>query len=197
MGLRMVWLCCRGQSADEIHEALGLRLVAALDELTLEEPFSGVTLADGWHAVIAWDGFDWLSEDTLRALSADCEVVAAFALDTTNDSGSELWRNGVKQWRVRHSGESAPPLDEREGAVPERYAQLRVELARNAASDPDVDWIREAPLRLAEELTGFNPENLPPSGGQAALYELEPIANSAQATSASGAAADRPWWKLW
>ena len=96
----------------------------------------------------------------LEKLSADCEVVAATVEEHVMVSSAECWRSGRRLWSVAHDSQSSADHLVESGSPPASFQAIKDRLfaaqSKEKADDPmRVDHLFDAPLELAESLTGF------------------------------------------
>src|SRR5687768_12041218 len=107
MGYSQSSLAIIRKSPDAILTTLGLRRTGEREEFP-ESPFVAASLPSGWLLVVV-DGAEHaiISDETLRQLSADCEVVTCTVEEHVMVSEAAGWRDGQRVWRVTHDAQSS------------------------------------------------------------------------------------------
>jgi hypothetical protein len=156
MGLHMNWLAVEAGDRAAVLARLGLAEAGWGSEEFLAE-YACATLPGGWLVLVSRD---WkLDLDAiLPEVSADGLALGCEASERVMFSSARAWRDGAELWAVRHDSEKGVENLQVEGAPPAGFADIRARLvARQEDEDGDVDFIYEAPLRLAESLCGYFP----------------------------------------
>lgn len=175
MGFSISWLAVRGKPAAEIPALLSLTPTGRHEEIP-ESPYSAAALPGGW-SLLVFDRCEhaFLGKDSLRRLSAGCEVVAASAEEHVMASLAEGWKDGQRLWRLAHESEQGLRHLEESGALPKLFGDIREKAFRQQESDGadgGVDYIFDVPLLVAQSLTGFKHDE----GTDLRFEILEPIA---------------------
>jgi hypothetical protein len=169
MGLSISWIAVKGK--ENLFGELGLAPTDERDELPAESPIAGVSLDDGWYAVI-FDRYDHglIDDGVLKRLSEECEVVAAGAEEHVMSSFATGWHNGEQIWWIAHDAQEGLYDLEAKGSLPDGFDQLRRErLEEQEAAGGGVDYIFEIPLEAAKLVTGFSYAETEPDDGFAVL----------------------------
>ena len=105
-------------------------------------------------------------------------------------SSSELWLNGVRQWRVEHDAQKSIEHLATDGSMPEDFPAASRQFAEQQAAEDrnkaEVDWYFEIPLVLARNRVGFKHD-------EGAARETD---GKFQVLS-DPMSAKKPWWQFW
>lgn len=190
MGASMAWVAVQSKDDAAVLRALNATPTADHDEL-FESELAGVRLRDGWYLIVA-QGCDsaLVSDESLSTLSRIGPLVACSLEEHVMFSSARSWRDGRQIWSVSHDAEQDVLNLETDGDLPEIFSTLRASAVQaqeqEGGSASEVDHIFEAPLSLAQHLTGFKHDESPDCFGDAKPVRLERMADRA-----------RPWWKFW
>jgi hypothetical protein len=155
---------------------LGLSPTGQRDEFPAESPIGGASLPGGWYAVV-FDRYDHalLADEVLKALSENCELVAAGAEEHVMSSFAEGWRNGERIWSVVHDADEGLGHLEADGSLPDGFEAIRSERLEEqkaaGGDEADVDYVFDVPLDVATRITGFSHVETEPDEGFAVLVE--------------------------
>jgi hypothetical protein len=159
MGYAISWMAFKNKTAAEVQECLSLIPTGKIEDMP-EGMFSATKLGP-WHLVfIDRHAHEFVSESMLRKLSADCEVVAATVEEHVMFSSAEYWTGGKRVWSVVHDAQVSTEHLIETGSPPASFLPIKERLfaaQKNERDDDEmkVDHIFDAPLELAESLTGF------------------------------------------
>jgi hypothetical protein len=156
MGDSTSWIAVRGKAPQQVRTELGAKLLPEGESST--GSLLAVQLENDWYLIQSVITF--AQNDRLLSLSIGCEVVAC-AWDThVMFSGASRWQNGIPCWAVTHNEERDLFDLATIGNLPEEFVQIRERLVlkQQAANEAgkNVDFIFDAPILLAESLTGFH-----------------------------------------
>jgi hypothetical protein len=181
MGASLSWLAIKGRPACEILTALELaRTDETITELNRGGPWCA-RLPPDWYLIVL-KGCDHvlLKPQSLAAISAGAELVAASVEEHVMVCASESWRDGRQLWKVTHDAQQADDHLEVAGAPPEQFGALRAAQEKLAGEDGDeVDHHFEIPLLLARSVTGFK-------------HDEHEVAAATVLVSTR-----KPFWKFW
>jgi hypothetical protein len=190
VGFAMSWLAIRAPKA-EAFEPLGLRPTGEQREL-LGAPIAGTELPSGWTLVVA-NGCDHALISDARLVDA-CEhtdLVACSIEEHVMYSAASFWSRGKRVWSVVHDAQRAIDHLETFGELPPSFAEIRAALlaqqSEAGGADSDTDFIFDAPLVLAQRLTGFKHDD---AGGPESFDTLQDLRSEERRLR-------RPWWKFW
>jgi hypothetical protein len=156
MGACLSWFTTRGKTPDAVLREFGLKNVG--NKGYRDTPFSGGALPSGWFLVT--HGRHAFTNDEVRRLSRDCEVVAGFVETHVMVSQVEGWKNGEQIWAVTYNAEENGQL-EVDGQPPAGFAAIRDRLVNLQESDREADYIFDIPIALAKEITGYHYDESP------------------------------------
>lgn len=162
MGNSLAWVAVHREDSQLLYDALGVRTSGEQAEYA-EGPLTTTHTASGWTVVVAnlaAGGDDRLvDEDFVAGLSRLGPAVWCFLDEHTMRSEAVGCDRGNKRWSVRHNPEQGRRHLAAVGAVPAELEQLESKLRalQNAegGESVDVDHLFDAPIHLAEVLTGF------------------------------------------
>lgn len=159
MGYAISWIAFKDKSAAQVQERLSLAPTGRLKEMP-EGMFSAASFGSWYLVFIGRHAHEFVRESMLEKLSADCEVVAAIVEEHVMFSSAECWISGKRVWSATHDAQSGTDHLAETGSLPASFqaikARLFAEQSKEKADDPmRVDHIFDAPLELAESLTGF------------------------------------------
>ena len=159
MGYSQSSLAVIRKSPDAVLTTLCLRGTGQREEFP-ESPFVAASLPSGWFLVVA-DGAEHaiIGDDTLRQLSADCEVVTCTVEEHVMVSEATGWRDGQRVWRVAHDAQSSIEHLQTEGELPSAFAAIRDRLSAEqrtaGGKDSDTDYFFDIPVELAMSFSGY------------------------------------------
>lgn len=159
MGYAISWIAFRDKTAAEVQECLSLVPTGKFEDMP-EGMFSATQLGPWYLVWIAWHAHEFVGESSLRKLSSSSEVVAATVEEHVMFSSAEYWSGGKRVWSVVHDAEVETEHLIESGSLPASFLPIRERLfaAQKKERNEDemgVDHIFDAPLELAESLTGF------------------------------------------
>jgi hypothetical protein len=160
MGFTLTWIAFRGKPDTAIHTALGLVGTGQFQEIP-DAPFSGALLPSEWYVVVRDRELGCFDDEVLSKVSASCELVMCTLSETVMYSGASQWKHGRKIWSVTHdSGQGREDL-QTDGELPPEFVAIRERLMesqkgeRSSKPGMGVDYIFDAPIELAQYLTGY------------------------------------------
>jgi hypothetical protein len=177
MGFAISWLAVRGKSKDALLSELKLRDSGEADEVN-ETPVSGAEFPDGWYVVFLNDyAHPFVEEVSLLRLSAGCQVIACLIEEHVMASLAMLYENGRLVWRMSHQGEEDILNLETHGTLPGNFGGIRSGLMkeqREQGDEPEVDFIFDIPLDLAESICGYRHDQAEYDFGEPEFTALVP-----------------------
>ncbi len=132
---------------------LGLRNVG---KEYCDTSFCGGELPGGWYLVI--HGRHEFTNDEVRRLSVDCEVVACFIEEHVMVSRAAFWKDGEMIWSVTHDAGEGDEHLEVLGEPPTCFDTIRDRLTKQQENEAGADFIFSIPVELAREITGYSHE---------------------------------------
>jgi hypothetical protein len=175
MGYSQSCLAVRGKTPETVRNSLDLKFTGENEEYA-ESRINGIELPGGWYAIISnHDELRLMEEESLRRISADCEVVACFVEEHCMESTAVSWRQGQRIWLVTHNSQKSKRHFESSGELPPGFAEIRDKwMARQKTEDAEmkrVDYIFEIPVEVAHAVTGYRHDrNIP--GLKESPYEI-------------------------
>lgn len=159
MGYSISWIALKDKTAAEVAELLSLSRSGEFDDIP-RGMFAGTQSGRGWYVVVIdVYGHKFLSERSLRRISAESDVIAAAIEEHVMFSSAEAWAKGNLVWRLTHEGETGPNNLREQGSLPEQFPRVKQRLLaaqqQEDQAEPEVDHIFDIPLELAEEIVGF------------------------------------------
>jgi hypothetical protein len=159
MGFAVSWIAVKGKSKNELLAELRLRDSGEEDE-AYDTPISGATLPDGWYVVFLNKySHPLVEEGSVVKLSANCQVIVCLIEEHVMASLARLYENGLQVWEVSHQGDEDISNLETSGTLPARFAGIRNGLMKQQREEggdpPEVDFIFDIPLDLAESICGY------------------------------------------
>ena len=159
MGYAISWIAFKDKTGPQAAEMLALSCSGEFDEVP-EGMFSGTLLDRGWYVVVIDKfGHAFVSDSSLRRLSASGTVVAAVIEEHVMFCSAQEWNGGKVIWKVSHESEKGLRHLEEQGSLPEEYASIKqrllAEQQREDQGAKEVDYVFEVPLQLAESIAGF------------------------------------------
>jgi hypothetical protein len=155
MGFSIAWIAVKGAPLEQVLLSAGLENTSARAEYATA-PFTGQSLADGWHLLVARRCDSHLiSNKVLAKLSLNCQVVGCSVEEHVMFSSAEFWQNGQRNWKVEHASEQDLRHLKSEGTTPTTYEGHVAKAKLLQDQDPEVDCFFEVPLLLAQELCRF------------------------------------------
>ena len=159
MGSSQSSLAVIRKSPDVVLTTLALRPTGQREEFP-ESPFVAASLPNGWFLVVA-EGAEHaiISEEMLRQLSTDCEVVTCTVEEHVMVSEATGWRDGQRVWRVTHDAQRSIEHLQTEGELPSAFASIRDRLSAEqraaGGEDSDTDYFFDIPVELAMSFSGY------------------------------------------
>ncbi|HLO63252.1 MAG TPA: hypothetical protein VK165_09855 [Azonexus sp.] len=207
MGFSISWLAVSGKEKEIVLKELGLSSTGEREELP-ESPVVSAELPNGWFLVFANRADSKLvANETLRALSSNCVVVACQVEEHIMVSSATCYTNEVNTWRVTHDAEQGIFHLEASGDLPSEFKPISDSLKAQQQEADGVDYIHDIPITLAQHITSFrHDEDI--SGASEQPFEVltysrkaptapsvaQPSPPTAQPKAAPPA---KPWWKIW
>jgi len=160
MGYAISWIAFKDVAVAQVAEMLSLSPSGETEEMP-ESMFSGVLLDNGWYVVVINKfAHEFVSERSLRRVSAQAHVIAAVIEEHVMFSSAEAWKRGNRTWKIAHDGGDRGHyhLDE-QGVLPEEYGSIKERLLaaqkQEHQTEPDVDNVFDIPLELAATIVGY------------------------------------------
>jgi hypothetical protein len=164
MGFSLSWIAFKGITKQTSMARLGLVDTAEPDECC-ESAAAGALLPSGWFLVQLRDCFHpFLRHEALARLSESCEVLGCQAEEHVMASASFLWVGGKQAWSITHESENGIYDLAVAGSPPVLFASIQARVCAEqdaeGGEEADVDFVYEAPIELAAELTGYRHDQL-------------------------------------
>jgi hypothetical protein len=158
MGVNLNWLALQGVGKAALLEQLGFAEAGvASDELNV--PVACAVLPGGWVVIASW-GME-LDLDRLLPPASTLALALCGEMDErVMFSRLRAFRDGALVWAVTHDPDKDLDGVSVQGEPPGLLAEVRAELAAEAAADgyDDVDYMFDVSVRLGERLCGYRPE---------------------------------------
>lgn len=187
MGFRICWLAFHGIDHAECLKQLGMTDTGRFDDAN-DEPFSFASLPGNWHVLFAND-FEYMKDKRLAALSKDCEVVGVRVADNVMYSQAVRFKRGVQVWAATHESWRGLRHLDTSGDLPTEITEIRAnllaQLEANGGDKSDVDYVFDAPVELAELITGYRHDRWKFDWGQPKFTEVIPLPGRVPT----------PWWR--
>lgn len=177
MGYSNSWLAVRA-SEEAVLSVLALEKTGHRASLGRRD-WSGTQIGD-WTVI--WSPTFEPKRFRDAVLTLDGEVLVLDVEEHVMFVSASLFKDRRLSWRVVHDAQKSPDHLSAEGTPPEPFSGIRDEELARAGSDPDVDFVFEIPVRLAEELVGFRHDG----AGMPAFEILKDIHSHLN-----------KWWKFW
>jgi hypothetical protein len=176
MGFKVSWLGCKGLDAAETLRRLGLRDTGVWDEAR-EAPFTVASIPGGW--VILWSNdFGYVADEVMASLSRGATVIGCQIHEGMMYAASTLYHDGERLWSVAHDAQEGSHDLQIEGAPPAVFEEIRDKLWAQQSADDEhpfpVDFIFDAPVDLAQAITGFRYDQWAHEGGEYRFHIVEP-----------------------
>ena len=153
MGASLSWFAIRGKTPAAVLHEFGLKNVGKEYHKT---PFCGGALPGDWFLVI--HGRHEFTNDEVRRLSRDCEVIACFVEEHVMVSRAAAWKSGEQIWCVTHDAQQGDGHLDVQGEPPAGFVAIRDRLTTQQEEDGGADYIFNIPVDLAKEITGYSHE---------------------------------------
>lgn len=160
MGVNLSWMAFETDSPDSVCELLGLEKTGkeAEDLPRNSGRYTGVNLKNGWYVVLSKEHL--ATHLTLDSIARAGRLVSVDNEEMLNYSSALLWNNGEKMWEIEHhpqrDGEDWDEMDLKIlGDLPPEMRSICERLLEEQKT-ADHDVLFDAPLRVAELITGFN-----------------------------------------
>ena len=161
MGFSIAWIAVQADSADAVCKEIGLRRTGRTADYA-DFDISGIMLFSGWHLVVFEDmNHPLQGEGALRRASEAFPVLRCLIEEHAMYSSAELWHGGEQIWCIAHDLQAGKRDLVVTGKVPAAFGSIRTHvMARQDDHDRatrglPVDYVFDAPLLLAREMTGF------------------------------------------
>lgn len=113
----------------------------------------------------------------MEHLSSGGEVVTCVVEEHVMYSEATGWRDGRQIWFIRHDAQESIGHLEASGELPSIFFAIRSRLTSQqeaaGGEKADVDYIFDAPVDVAEALTGFRHDKVLSELGESSFEELE------------------------
>jgi len=163
MGFNVGTIAVRGKLTEEVHAALRL----STTERHQQEPEAAVVAAalpSGWYLVYINDR-DYPTNDELRELSVNAELIFLDVCETVMVSGAACWKDSKQVWSITHDSQRGLEDLVVQGNTPNCFEQISQRLKMLQNEKGDADYIFDIPVDVTCELTGFrydgNPNGYP------------------------------------
>jgi hypothetical protein len=158
MGFSISWIAFKNICKPEALKRLRFRDTGHDDPLN-QAPFSMADLPSGW-ALLYVNDFQFGKDEHLVDLSAEGTVVACQVEEHIMFSAAHFYTSGKEVWSVWHDSDQGGRYDvSTRGVAPPQLAAIVECLAalqdRNGGKKSMIDFLFEAPVELAAELTGY------------------------------------------
>jgi len=189
MGFAISWLAVSGRSPESVLGELGVSRTGRAEEFP-ESPITCAKLPSGWFLVFA-NEFDspLVSERTLGALSAECEVLACQVEEHVMFSSASYHANSQQIWYVEHDAQKSIYHLRSQGRLPgqfdDLFAGLKKQQDDDGGTESDVDYIHDVPVALASSIVSFRHDQ-DIAGASPESFEVLTRQPSA-----------KPWWRVW
>jgi hypothetical protein len=183
MGESISWFAIKGLDKETIYRRARLTSTGAVGDYAGGN--GARQLPGGWTLIVLGRVLHPLiSSAELQKLSADCELIACNVEEHVMASSSEAWKEGNRIWRLEHQGDERVDHLECFGHLPKNFAQIEKECRdlqeKEDHAQPEVDFVFEIPLKLAQSITGFKHDE-----GPVEAFELLDWHKP------------KPWWQIW
>jgi hypothetical protein len=187
MGFALHWAALKGGNLESICSVFKLRPTGRREEIP-ESDIVGVELPTGWSLVLFHR--KTIKERHLEELSKFGEVVSCFVEEHVMFSTASGWKYGGVTWSAIHDCNKGLSHLEVEGPAPPAIDETRQRLlaAQNAGGGEkaEVDYLFDAPVEIARQLTGFRHDQDVPGMTGEVFHVLEPAKESRLSTGAGG-----------
>ncbi|MCV3764956.1 hypothetical protein [Rhizobium sp. TRM95796] len=181
MGFRICWIALESEDRQRCLQTFGMVETGRSDE-ELELPFSLATLPTGWTILFSNDESN-PSEAQAGVYSRAARVIRCQVNENEMTSAVTCYAEGELLWSLTHNSELGfyhiAPAGAAPSFVHEIIARLTAEQDANGGEKSDVDFLFEAPIELAAELTGFRHDESEFDWGEANFVEVRPIGKKA------------------
>ena len=161
MGFSISWIAVQADAADAVCRTIGLHRTGETADYA-QFDISGIMLLSGWYLVVFEDMDHPLQKDaSLRRVSEAFPVLRCLIEEHAMHSSAELWHGGEQIWCIAHDLQAGKRDLTVTGAVPAAFDSIRIHvMARQDDHDKrtrglPVDYVFDAPLLLAREMTGY------------------------------------------
>lgn len=141
--------------------------------------FSGTELANGW--MIIWSEDQELFDPPYASsLSNNFPLITCWVNETVMHSRSIYFKDGQEKWMILHEGDVDNFHIEYRGTPASDLETLIVDARLAQTNDPDVDYMFDVPLVVAQRLCSFKHDDI--LEDEPIFYEIK-FNNSAEAKS--------------
>lgn len=157
MSITVDWIALRAASQAEALERLGLEDTGETAE-DWTSPISCVVNPAGWLIIAATDRkFD--VEAAMEALSPPGLAMSCEMSEVVMYSRAIGYLDGRRIWTVTHDPDEDVEDVAVEGDPPVELSNILNNLKAQRETDPEVDFVFDAPMELTAGLCGFRPDN--------------------------------------
>ena len=150
-------LAIRGGKEASALASLGLEKTGETREVP-ESEWSSTQLGD-WFLI--WSNSFEPSRFRNAPSKLEREVIICHVEEHVMFASASAFSEGVQRWRIVHESEKARDHLVVEGKPPETFDSIRAQEFARVKDDPEVDFIFEIPIRMAQEIVGFRHDAQP------------------------------------
>jgi hypothetical protein len=181
MGFSICWIALESEDRQRCLETFAMVDTGRSDE-ALEKPFSLATLPTGWTILFSNNDSN-PSEAQAAAYSQGTRVIRCQVNEYEMLSTVSCYAEGERLWSLTHNSQLGryhiSPTGVAPASVHEIIARLTTEQDANGGEKADVDFLFDAPIELAAELTGFRHDESDFDWGEADFMEVRPLGKKA------------------
>ena len=170
MGFSISWIAVRSDRADAACRRIGLRRTGETAAF-FDFPISGTVLPTAWYIAVFNDIAHPLQRaERLPQISAEFPVLRCLVEEHAMYSAAEAWIAGERAWHIVHDPRIGRDHLSTTGDVPAEFAAIERDVTARRQSAPrmaplvPVDYVFDAPLLMAQRITGFKHDESPPDG---------------------------------
>jgi hypothetical protein len=164
VGFNGCWVTVKDRKAEDIVPIVGGQIEPNEGEWSpLHDDYSAGELASGWGFVCLLNYSDRVFEgQILHEISKGTSAVACLISENTMNSSCECWVDGKRIWRVSHDGQfdNVKHIEIEGHSHPPNLKELQEKAETNQATDENVDFMFDVPLKLSEDISGFKIDEL-------------------------------------
>jgi hypothetical protein len=177
MGYSISWLAVRDTPEESVLAALGLEKTGEAEEGPKSRWCS--KRVNQW--TVAWSNSfqPWRFRNAASKFTG--EVVVFAVEEHVMFASAAAFSDGRLRWRVAHDEQEARDHLAVEGNPPQSLKHIQAEQLARMPEDPEVNFVIEIPVRLAQEVVGFRYEE-----GSEGVFDVLRVSSGT-----------RPKWKFW
>ena len=151
MGYAISWLAVRNRAQESVLASIGLVKTGQTEEI----PESDWCSKQVGEWTVVWSNSFQPSKFRNAAAKIKGEVVVFDIEEHVMFASVSAFHDGHPSWRIEHDAQESADHLSVEGNPPECLDRIRAEQFARVPEDPEVDFVIDIPVRIAQEAVGF------------------------------------------